>query len=53
MFHKKIFIKKYLKIFDETFPVTQFKQAQTKNKWFNEELKIFYKKNKNYLKNVV
>ena len=35
----KISIKKYLKIFDQAFPVTQFKQAQTKNKWFNEELK--------------
>ena len=35
----KIFVKKYLKIFDQAFPVTQFKQAQTKNKWFNEELK--------------
>ena len=34
-----IFIKKYLKIFDQAFPVTQFKQTQTKNKWFNEELK--------------
>ena len=35
----EIFIKKYLKIFDQAFPVTQIKQAQTKNKWFNEELK--------------
>ena len=28
-----------MKIFDQAFPVTQFKQALTKNKWFNEELK--------------
>ena len=26
----KIFIIKYLKIFDQAFPITQFKQAQTK-----------------------
>ena len=35
----KIFIKKYLKIFDQAFPAIQFKQAQTKNKCYNEELK--------------
>ena len=28
-----------MKIFDHAIPVTQFKQAQTKNKWFTEELK--------------
>ena len=44
----KISIKEYLKIFDQAFPVTQFKQAQTKNKWFNEEIKnLLQEKQKN------
>ena len=36
---KPMFHTKSLKIFDQAFSVTQFKQAQTKNKWFNKELK--------------
>ena len=36
MFYIKSSVKKYLKIFHQAFPVTQSKQAQTKNKWFNE-----------------
>ena len=39
-----------MKIFDQAFPVTQFKQAQTRNKWFNEKLKNLLQEKQNFFK---